>query len=289
MERSKWLARWGDSKPHVEMPAAKEGLQRPGGWPFGEDPLPVPPMLSIQHITHSLQQLCPDVFRAFPHKVHTFLRFLHLAGLIVHYGQEPVSKGKVERASPTSNKPRRGIVVRVGSITEADGAARPIKLSEVILRTVFLMVGTRNLDRDVSRALCPLLQVFVFVSLLFLSASFVCCVVQPQWLFHCYVRVMNPKFKAIRWGRRYGEDAKEDLLTYDPKKEARIAAEQAEKQNGLMAQRLAHRTLSTKPLFAVRACVAHVVRAAPRTVPTRALSRSWLPAGVHRTSGHHLL
>lgn len=83
-----------------------------------------------------------------------------------------------------------------------------------------------------------------------------CLNVQPQWLYHCFVRVMNPNFKAIRWGRRYGNDPKEDLLTYDPKKEAEAKAKQHEEEHGLMARRLAHRKLDTKPKFAVSISVA---------------------------------
>lgn len=84
-----------------------------------------------------------QAFAANRDKVLSFVRFLHLSGLVVHYGQERVSQGVVERASATSNKPVRGIVIRKGAIIEADGSARQVKLSDTILRTVFLQVCAR--------------------------------------------------------------------------------------------------------------------------------------------------
>lgn len=77
------------------------------------------------------------------------------------------------------------------------------------------------------------------------------CVLQPQWLFHALTRAMQPKFGAIRWGRRYGEDPKENLLTFDAEKEAKRQKEQEESEKGLMAQRLAHRHIPNKPNYAV--------------------------------------
>lgn len=65
---------------------------------------------------------------------------------------------------------------------------------------------------------------------------------------------MSPKFQAIRWGRRYGEDPKENLLTYDADKEAKKKREEEEERNGLMAQRLAHRHIPNNPTFAVCVC-----------------------------------
>lgn len=81
-----------------------------------------------------------QIFDSQPEKQLTFLRFLHLAGLIVHFGQETIMAGPLPRVSPESNRTIRGISIRTGSITEPDGSARPVKLTDVILRTVFLDV-----------------------------------------------------------------------------------------------------------------------------------------------------
>jgi hypothetical protein len=86
---------------------------------------------------------CCQIFEGEPTKQLTFLRFLHFTGLVVHYGQERIVKGPLPRASPESNKTIRGISIRSGALIEPDGSARPIKLGDVLLRTVFLQVLLR--------------------------------------------------------------------------------------------------------------------------------------------------
>ncbi len=75
-------------------------------------------------------------------KQFRFLRFLHFSGLIVHFGQEPVTKGIVRQAGNMSNKPMRGISLRLGAIPEPDGSgsSRAVPVTEGILRTVFIQV-----------------------------------------------------------------------------------------------------------------------------------------------------
>ena len=79
-----------------------------------------------------------------------------------------------------------------------------------------------------------------------------CDLLQPQWLFHALIRVMQPTFKAIRYGRRYGEDPREDMLSFDAAKEAKAAAEKHEREHGLVAARFGNKLREKGDMFAVR-------------------------------------
>ena len=82
-----------------------------------------------------------------------------------------------------------------------------VSLWEILPRLVFIL------------ALTLYVSVVHAAITLYVSVVHAVLLEQPQWLLHAYVRATVPSTLYLRYGRRFGEDPKENLLTYDPNQE----------------------------------------------------------------------